>query len=46
MSTWTGEIGQRFEDDTSLDPRGFVILRGQIIDIYRSSEEREKEVFG
>lgn len=42
MSSWMGERRERVEDDTKIEPRGFVTLRGQIIELLTEAVKRGK----
>lgn len=40
MSSWMGERRERVEDDTKIEPRVFVSLRGQIIELLMEAVKR------
>lgn len=40
MSSWMGERRERVEDDTRIEPRVFVSLRGQIIELLMEAVKR------
>ena len=42
MSSWMGERRESVEDDTEIEPRGFVTLRGQIIELLTEAVKRGK----
>jgi len=42
MSSWMGQRGERVEDDTKIEPRGFVTLRGQILELLTEAVKRGK----
>lgn len=40
MSSWMGERRERVEDDTRIEPRVFVSLRGQIMELLMEAVKR------